>query len=406
MLKFKQFVEHLDEVSTQLVSGTKAGWTTHLDHKEYLLTSDVKGAKIGDYVNVVLPKGTTITNLPGGVFASHKTLKDKYCTGYKSQRWDDKFGVQITSLPDTLTSIEKSSRIVESVEFVNEGGNAVESRPMTQDEAVSTFDYVVKKILPLIGLDKDSAKPIGSFNKKMPDQLSGDLDIACSMDRIAGVNGIALGDVLDFVEGVMKKNGITVVKSVGFNQVSIGVPIAGKATNGIAQVDLMMTSSLDWSTFMYHSPDFRAAESKYKGMYRNVLLMSIVSECKKEATKLTDTGETQEYKQFVIRLGQGIFEVTKTLMGAKGLVKTAKLLHDQDKFVTNTPEAVTEIAFGANIQPSDIMTFENIWKHFTDKNFIHKDKFDAILQRFKIYILSSKVPVPTEVENDFPNLFN
>jgi hypothetical protein len=51
------------------------------------------------------------------------------------------------------------------------------------------------------------------------------------------------------------------------------------------------------------------------------------------------------------------------------------------------------------------MTFENIWKHFTDKNFIHKDKFDAILQRFKIYIVSSKVPVPTEVEEDFPNLF-
>jgi hypothetical protein len=133
--------------------------------------------------------------------------------------------------------------------------------------------------------------------------------------------------------------------------------------------------------------------------------MSVVSECKKEATKLTDKGETQEYKQFVIRLGQGIFEVTKTLMGAKGLVKTAKLLHDQDKFVTNTPEAVTEIAFGPNVQPSDIMTFENIWKHFTDKNFIHKDKFDAILQRFKIYIVSSKVPVPTEVEEDFPNLF-
>ena len=305
--------------------------------------------------------------------------------------------------PKSIIRVENF--VEESAQFVNEGGNAVESRPMTQKEAVGTLDYVMKKILPLIGLDKDSAKPIGSFNKKLDDQLSGDLDIACSMDRIAGVNSISIPDVLDFVEGVMKKNGITVVKSVGFNQVSIGVPIDGKATNGIAQVDLMMTSSLDWSTFMYHSPDFRAAESKYKGMYRNVLLMSIVSECKKEATKLTDTGETQEYKQFVIRLGQGIFEVTKTLMGAKGLVKTAKLLHDQDKFVTNTPEAVTEIAFGPNVHPSDIMTFENIWKQFTDKNFIHRDRFDAILQRFKIYIISSKVPVPTEVEEDFPNLF-
>ena len=288
---------------------------------------------------------------------------------------------------------------------LNEGGNAVESRPMTQKEALGTYEYVKKKILPLIGLDADSARPIGSFNKKLDDQLSGDLDIACAMDRIAGVNGIALGDVLDFVEATMVKNGIITVKSTGFNQVSIGVPIDGKATNGIAQVDLMMTSSLDWSTFMYHSPDFKAAESAYKGMYRNVLLMSIVSECKKEATKLTDKGEMQEYKQYVIRLGQGIFEVTKTLMGAKGLVKTPKLLHDQDKFVTNTPEEVTKIAFGDSVHPSDIMTFENIWKHFTDPKFIHKDKFNDILNRFKVYILSAKVPVPTEVERDYPNLF-
>jgi hypothetical protein len=290
-------------------------------------------------------------------------------------------------------------------QILNEGGNAVESRPMTQAEAISTYEYVKSKILPLIGLDEEYAKPIGSFGKKTDDQTSGDIDIACAMDRIAGVNGITLEDVLDFVEGVMKKNGIVVVKSVGFNQVSIGVPIGGKASNGMAQVDLMMTSSLDWSTFMYHSPNFKEAESKYKGMYRNVLLMSIVSEMKKESTKLTDKGEVEEYKQYVIRLGQGIFEVSKTLMGKKGLTKTPKLLHDQDRFITNTPEAVTEIAFGPNIKPSDIMTFENIWRHFTDKNFIHKDKFKQILDRFKVYILSSKVPVPTEVERDYPNLF-
>lgn len=287
-----------------------------------------------------------------------------------------------------------------------EGGNAIESsRPLKQSEIEGTYDYILKKIYPIIGLDEDSARPIGSFRKKPENQTSGDIDIACSIDRIAGVNGISIGEVLDFIESEMKKRGIEASKAVGFNQVSIGVPIEGDFSKGIAQVDLMMTDSLDWSTFMYHSPDFRIAESKYKGMYRNVLLMSIVSECKKEATKLTDKGEIEEYKQFVIRLGQGIFQVTKTLMGKKGLTKTPKLLHDQDKFITNTPEAVTEIAFGPNIKPSDIMTFENIWKYFTDKNFIHRDKTEQILERFKVYILSSKVPVPTEVQQDYPNLF-
>ena len=92
-------------------------------------------------------------------------------------------------------------------------------------------------------------------------------------------------------------------------------------------------------------------------------------------------------------------------MGAKGLVKTPKLQHELDEFVTSAPEVVTEIAFGPNVAPDDIMTFENIWAKFTDKSFIHRDKFDKILNRFKNYILAAKVPVPTEVEEEYPNLF-
>ena len=296
--------------------------------------------------------------------------------------------------------------------FVNEqllieGGNAIQdARPIKQSEIDKTFSYVEKKIYPLLGIESGlDAKPIGSFKKKADDQTSGDIDIAVSVDKIAGVNHIAVGDVLDFIDTTLTDAGFSTMKVKGFNQISVGVPIEGEESKGTAQIDLMLTASLDWSTFMYHSPDFRAAESKYKGMYRNVLLMSIISECKKEATKLTDAGETSEYKQYVIRLESGIWQVTKSLMGAKGLVKTPKLQHELDEFVTSAPEVVTEIAFGPNVAPDDIMTFENIWAKFTDKSFIHRDKFDKILNRFKNYILAAKVPVPTEVEEEYPNLF-
>ncbi len=303
-------------------------------------------------------------------------------------------------------------KVLKFQEFINEsrlyeGGNAIESsRPIEYSELADTYDFVKKKIFPLIGLEGDTdAKPIGSFLKKPDDQTSGDIDIAVSVDRIAGVNGITFNEVLEFIANTLNKAGYEAKVLRGFNQVAVGVPIEGDKKKGIAQVDLMLSTSLDWSTFMYHSPNFREAESKYKGMYRNVLLMSIISESKKEATQLTDKGEIAEYKQFVIRLEGGIYEVTKSLMGAKGLVKTPKLLKDQDKFVTNTPEAVTELAFGPNVKPADIMTFEDIWSKFTTKDFIHKNKFNSILQRFKTYIVTSKVPVPTEVEQKFPNLF-
>jgi hypothetical protein len=294
--------------------------------------------------------------------------------------------------------------------FLNESGNAIEdSRPLTQPEVLATYEWVEKTLFPLIGLEGKGidASPIGSYGKKADEITSGDIDIAVSVDKIAGVNGISMEDALQFLEDTFKKEGYSTRTAKGFEQISIGVPVGGKKNSGTAQVDFMLSTNLDWSRFMYYSPNFKIAESKYKGMYRNVLLMSIVSECMKETTKKTETGETEQYKQYVIRLEKGIYQVEKTFMGKKGsLVKTASLLHDQDKFITSTPEEVVKFAFGEGVKPAEVMTFENAFALATSPKFIHKDRLDAILNRFRIYIVSAKMPVPTEVEQLYPTLFN
>ena len=291
---------------------------------------------------------------------------------------------------------------------LNEGGNAIEdSRPLAQSEVDKTFAYVIKNVYPILGLTEEFAKPIGSFKKKLPNQTSGDIDIAVLAERVAGQNGLAIDEVLNFMEKKLKEAGYPTVAISGFQQVSIGVPIEGKSSNGIAQIDLMLTDNLDFSTFMYHSPDFTKAESKYKGLYRNILLMNIISNSKREVTKLTDKGEVQDYKSYVLRLNQGVVSVAKTFLGKKGnLVKTASLLHDQDKFITSTPEIIAELAFGPTVPISEIMTFEDIWRHTIDPNFIHRDKLDTILNDFKIRILATKVPFPTECVEKFPGIFN
>lgn len=107
-------VKDIDEAYTSFVSGNSGRTTTHLDNTKYQLTKDVNGVQIGNYNNVVLPKGSIIHNLPGGVFVNHPSLKDKF-SGIKET---PKFGFRITTKPDTLISIEKSSKILESV---NEG---------------------------------------------------------------------------------------------------------------------------------------------------------------------------------------------------------------------------------------------------------------------------------------------
>jgi hypothetical protein len=104
----------LNEATTTFVSGNSGRTTTHLDNKKYQLTKDVKGAQIGNYTNVVLPKGSIIYNLPGGVFVSHPSLTDKFA-GIKET---PKFGFRVTTHPNTIVTIEKSSKILESI--VNE----------------------------------------------------------------------------------------------------------------------------------------------------------------------------------------------------------------------------------------------------------------------------------------------
>jgi hypothetical protein len=139
MKKIKLFEEFVDEATTSMISGTSGRTITTLDNRKYEVKKDIKGAKIGSYINVLLPKGTIITNLPGGIFAHHEDLKAKYCTGYKGERWSDSYGVLITSLPETVFDIEKNSKILESLE------EAVETAVNTfaKDETADGYDAKV-----------------------------------------------------------------------------------------------------------------------------------------------------------------------------------------------------------------------------------------------------------------------
>ena len=120
--------ESVNELRSTPVSGTMAGFTQSLEDRKYELKKDVKGAKIGSFVNVTLPKGTIIYNLPGGVFADHFSLKNKYASrSSQGPRYFDKptfKGIMITSMPDTLAAIEKNSKVLESFDTeINEGSD-------------------------------------------------------------------------------------------------------------------------------------------------------------------------------------------------------------------------------------------------------------------------------------------
>ncbi len=111
--------ESVNELRSDMISGTSGRRIESLEDRKYELKKDVKGAKIGSFVNVTLPKGTIIYNLPGGVFADHFSLKNKYASrSSQGPQYFDKptfKGIMITSMPDTLAAIEKNTKVLESL---------------------------------------------------------------------------------------------------------------------------------------------------------------------------------------------------------------------------------------------------------------------------------------------------
>jgi len=286
-------------------------------------------------------------------------------------------------------------------QFIYESGNAIENAvPFKQDQVGPTVDWIVDNIFPsigLVGIDDDAAV-IGSAGKKLPEQTSGDIDIAVSADKIAGALGVSLDKAVFELDKKLKSMGYSTKLVPGFTQVSIGAPIGGDPKNGIGQVDFMLTNDLDWSRFIYHSPDFRIAESQYKGAYRNLLLMAAIGKSFFEATKTTDKGEIAEFKAYVVRLNQGITEVRKSFEGKRGLLKTATLLKDYDKEITRQPQGVVDLLFTGNHTPDDISTYEKLLGLIDSNEFKYPDKRGEIMADFKKKLEDSKLPLPTGLE--------
>ena len=289
---------------------------------------------------------------------------------------------------------------------INEGGNAIpESRSVTWEEARETVEWVKKEIIPFLNLNDEDIDLIGSYGKKKEGDLHGDIDVAVSADAIMDKNAISEDEMVSFIQNALKEKGLQTKINTGFRIISFGAPISGDIDKGLCQVDLMITPSLDWSRFIYHSPDFKKNESKYKGKIRNIFLMAILTETQKNILKRTPEGGVEELEVNVLRYPKGIWRTRKNFMGKKGLVKTGKNLTQYDQFVTSNPQEATELAVGEGYNPSDINTFEKLWTIVTSPGFKWIDKLDEILIRYNECLHEQGLMVPEEAKEQYPEIF-
>ena len=156
--------------------------------------------------------------------------------------------------------------------LINEGGKAVNGTPMTQPQVKAVYQDVIKKILePKLGLTEEGVDyaPLGTFGKKKEDQTSGDLDIAISIERIAGYLGISVDMVGQAVQDILAETGVDFVFNPGTLVTSFAWPIPG--TDKFGQVDFMPSDNMDYSKWMYHSPDFTTSSSNSSSLLYSCL---------------------------------------------------------------------------------------------------------------------------------------
>ena len=274
------------------------------------------------------------------------------------------------------------------------GGNAVKaSRPVTYDEAWWTVKWIKAHILPYMNFSEEEMSILGSYGKKPDGELYNDIDIAVQINRLEH-----FPNATQRLSALLQTMGYETKLNLGFGICSFGCPIKGDPKNDRIQVDFMLTYNLEWSNFIYHSPNFQKGESKYKGLYRNILLMALITEPEKEIIKTTPDGGIEEIEVNILRYPRGVWRVRKNFMGKKGLVKNGKNVEGSERFVTDNPIEIIDMTVGNDYIPSDIDTFEKLWDIVMSSNFKWINKREGIIKRFIECLDEQKLTHPTEIK--------
>lgn len=288
---------------------------------------------------------------------------------------------------------------------LTEGGNVFkDSKGVSLTAGINRKDLeqTLKALSPALGIPYKSTKgtlgledaTLGSAGKTNAGvmgkkEILGDIDIAIDDSKYTKEEMYSrLSD--KFENGDVVKSG---------TNICIKMPVAGDPDKGFVQVDLMFGKT-DMMKWYWSSPD-PESNSKYKGVYRNLLMAELFIVMR---DKIRDP-ETQE---IVAELGplfspgkqvKTIWRSKKQISGK--ILKNAKEISKQEfeeiypeykgkakEMVIDTPESIVEFMFpGANLKPYDIDSYEKL------KDAIIKyrpDVSDEVLKRFAHSMNKSK----------------
>ena len=292
-------------------------------------------------------------------------------------------------------------------EFIKEGGGAVgDVDRINQENVEATLKAISTKIIKPLKITNKDIGVLGSTGKRKPGGSSGDIDIAIDANKVLRANAIQIADELfDFIAGKAKKVSNTVVSNKGTGVISLQFPISntdGKQKNKKVQLDLMIVDNLDLAKFNFWSP--HEEQSKWKGIYRNIILSSMASvmdfEVLEKGYDENDVEVPTLFKRNFIDLKRGLMRGLQTRIGKSGkLFAKGRKQTLETKVLENQPEGIIKAILGPAFTVRDAESFESLFKILDHPKYLYRSKKKEIIKTFIAVISISKgLVVPDEME--------
>ncbi len=269
------------------------------------------------------------------------------------------------------------------MKIINEGGAMSGVGAIHIDEIEPTLDSLEQ----ILGIDLKN-NTLGSVGKK---EFSGDIDIALEIkpeDIPAFVEKLkSIPEVLDLAKSSVI---MTKVKIADYDPEK---QVEGKPRTGYVQVDFMPGDS-SWLKTFYHAPHEK--DSKYKGVYRNILVSSIAAHLdRKDSEQKISDGRAVQSERYMWSPTDGLIKVLRTPEpNKKGDGYTKK---NNNKIIDGPYKNPNDIAKVLRLDsPDDLYSYETLRKAM-DKNY-PPELVKAILKDFADNSVIKDIGVPTDIK--------
>ncbi|MBT7558876.1 hypothetical protein HN615_18410 [Candidatus Woesearchaeota archaeon] len=257
------------------------------------------------------------------------------------------------------------------------------------------LDATIKKSLVDAGLKKLKYTIIGNYKKP----FLGDIDIAIDVSVMAKIMKFN-GEATEFWGELDKFLGRTKIKdhkiNKGLKQAHFITPLVDKSGTqlnavdkdgndlgdpGYVQIDVMI-GDLEFMKKALSASDYR---SKYKAVYRNLLIADIFSQT------ILKTKDPDVKRKFQMNWKNGVelVDFTTNEKGKRVKLKIRKVIGDMDK--------LAKFLFGSKRTFKDIDSFEKLYKLMKSKDFLFKKLNRKIFDAYKTTLTRYKFPIPKEL---------